>query len=42
MRRVYAASWFAAIGKSLAILLAYLVIFSVLVETASSFVILSD
>ena len=40
--RVYATSWLVAIGKSLAVLLAYLVLFSGLVETASSLRILSD
>jgi hypothetical protein len=42
MRRVYALSWLIASGKSLAILLVYLVIFSGLIETASSLKILSD
>ena len=41
-RRVYAANWAVAISKSLAVLLAYLVLFSILVETASSLRILSD
>ena len=40
--RVYAANWAVAISKSLAVLLAYLVLFSILVETASSLRILSD
>lgn len=42
MHRVYAASWPAAIGKSLAILFAYLMLFSGLIETASTLRILSD
>jgi len=40
--RVFAANWAVAISKSLAVLLAYLVLFSILVETASSLRILSD
>ena len=42
MHRVYATSWPGATAKSLAILLAYLVLFSVTVEAGSSFTILSD
>ena len=42
VHRVYATNWPVAMGKSLAVLLAYLVLFSVLVETASSLRILSD
>ena len=40
--RVYAANWAVATLKSLAVLLAYLVLFSIIVETASSLRILSD
>lgn len=42
VHRVYATGWAVAILKSLAVLIAYLVVFSVLVETASSLRILSD
>jgi hypothetical protein len=42
VRRVYAASWGVAIAKSIGVLFAYLVLFSMLVETASSLRILSD
>lgn len=42
VRRVYATSWVVAIAKSLAVLFAYLVVFSGLIETASSLRILSD
>ena len=42
VHRVYATNWPVAMGKSLAVLLAYLVLFSELVETASSLRILSD
>lgn len=40
--RVYAASWAVAFAKSFAVLLAYLMIFSIFVETASSLRIISD
>ncbi len=42
VHRVYKTSWSGAIAKSVAILLAYLVLFSVIVETASSLRILAD
>jgi hypothetical protein len=42
VRRVYGSSWTIAIARSLVVLLAYLVLFSMLVETASSLRILSD
>jgi len=42
VHRVYAASWPGAVAKSLAMLLAYLVLFSVIVEAGSSLTILSD
>jgi hypothetical protein len=40
--RVYAANWAVAVSKSFAVLLAYLMLFTILVETASSLRILSD
>jgi hypothetical protein len=42
LRRVYHASWIVAIMKSFAVLLAYLVIFSGVIEALSNFQILSD
>lgn len=42
MHRVYGMSWIIATAKSAAVLLVYLVIFSSLIETASSLTILSD
>lgn len=42
MHRVYAVSWLVTIAKSLAILLAYLMLSSGLIETTSSLIILSD
>ncbi|MEJ2128404.1 MAG: DUF3667 domain-containing protein [Woeseiaceae bacterium] len=42
IKRVYAISWLAAAGRSAAVLFGYLIVFSMLVEGTSSFLIISD
>jgi hypothetical protein len=42
LRRVYAISWAGSIGRSIAVLFGYLVVFSTLIEMTSSFLIISD
>jgi hypothetical protein len=42
IKRVYAISWPAAVGRFTAVLFGYLVVFSMLVEGTSSFLIISD
>jgi len=42
IRRVYSISWAGSIARSVAILFGYLVVFSVLIEGTSSFLIISD
>lgn len=42
VRRVYATSWLAAAAQSAAVLFGYLVVFSLLIEGTSSFLIISD
>lgn len=42
IRRVYSITWLAAAGRSAAVLFGYLVVFSVLIEETSSFLIISD
>jgi hypothetical protein len=42
IRRVYSTSWTGSIARSVAVLFGYLVVFSLLIETTSSFLIISD
>jgi hypothetical protein len=42
LRRVYAISWLQSIGRAAAVLFGYLVVFSVLIEGTSNFLIISD
>jgi hypothetical protein len=42
LRRVYSISWLQSVGRSVAVLFGYLVVFSVLIEGTSDFLIISD
>ena len=42
LRRVYSISWAGSIGRAMAVLFGYLVVFSMLIETTSTFLIISD
>jgi hypothetical protein len=42
LRRVYLVSWSASIGRAIAVLFGYLVVFSLLIEGTSSYLIISD
>jgi hypothetical protein len=42
IRRVYSVSWVGSITRSMAVLFGYLVVFSLLIETTSTFLIISD